>query len=509
MKRTLRRLAPSSTSSSAPPGRKRLVTRYAPSPTGGLHLGGLRTALYNVLLAHSAPSEFILRIEDTDQSRLVPGSTEAIVDGLATCGLFSGKRNATHTQSKRLDVYAAHAEQLIDAKRAYRCFCSKERIDQLRTSAKRQKIPYAYDGKCRHLTKDEVDEKMKRGEPHTVRLLVDAVDDDKIGVSDALRGKVHFSKDDIDDQVLVKSDGFPTYHLASVVDDHLMGITHVVRGEEWLPSTPKHALLYATFDWEMPTFVHLPLLLNSDGSKLSKRQGHVSVDAYLDDGYLPSALVNFVALLGWSPKNDKEIFFSVDEIASEFSLDRLNVSNAQVDRVKLGWINARHIRHALENEPEGEASRRIVNELRRRAADDDRHVDEQLLADDAHVLRVLLLMSEKVKRTVEFWSLCDHFFFDALDLSDPDAVRAEKKLSKDAAAEVIKSTIAALEQADACVDRVLADQVDRCGGKIAAFMPLRWALTGRGAGAPLGPTISALGIERSVFRLKEAAKHLG
>lgn len=315
--------------------------RFAPSPTGYLHVGGLRTALYNYLFARKHGGMFVLRIEDTDRARFVEGAVESLVDVLGKIGLAHDE--GPYVQSKRLDLYKKHAEELIESGMAYRCFCAAERLEEMRKGQAERKLMPKYDRKCLTLSVEEVQAKLDAGEPHVVRMKVP--DDREIAFDDLVRGRVSFRTETIDDTVLLKSDGYPTYHLANVVDDHLMNITHVIRAEEWLPSTPKHLLLYEAFGWEAPAFAHLPLLLNPDRSKLSKRQGDVAVEDYLVKGYLPEALVNFIALLGWNPgEGSTQEIFSLDELVERFDLSQVNKAGAVFDLRKLDWMNAEYIK---------------------------------------------------------------------------------------------------------------------------------------------------------------------
>ncbi len=325
--------------------------RFAPSPTGYLHIGGLRTALYNYLFAKNNNGKFILRIEDTDRNRYVEGAVENLISTLNWIGLKYDEgpdakgEFGPYMQSQRLDIYKKYANDLLENGKAYCCFCTPERLQELREEQQRQKLPQAkYDKHCLNLTKDEIKEKLESGIPHVIRLNVPA--DQKVTFDDVIRERVEFDTSNIDDQVLIKSDGFPTYHLANVVDDHLMKITHVIRGEEWLSSTPKHILLYDFFEWEKPVFAHLPLLLNPDRSKLSKRQGDVAVEDYQSKGYLKETLINFVALLGWNAGDDKE-FYYLDELVEKFSLERVNKAGAVFDLQKLNWLNAEHLRKKI------------------------------------------------------------------------------------------------------------------------------------------------------------------
>jgi len=323
-------------------------TRFAPSPTGFLHVGGLRTALYNYLFAKQNNGQFVLRIEDTDQRRKVAGAVENLIATLDWAGVKPdegpniGGEFGPYVQSERLDLYRKHARELLEKGHAYYCFCSAERLQQLKERQTAQKIPPRYDNHCRSLSAAEVQRRLAAGEEHVIRLKVPP--EGMVMVTDLIRGQVTFPVTQIDDQVLIKSDGFPTYHLANVIDDHFMQISHVIRGEEWLPSTPKHVLLYQYFGWELPQFAHLSLLLNPDKSKLSKRQGDVAAEDYRKKGFLPEALINFLALLGWNPGDDREIF-SMNELIGEFSLERVGRSGAIFNVEKLQWMNGLYIRN--------------------------------------------------------------------------------------------------------------------------------------------------------------------
>ena len=322
--------------------------RFAPSPTGYLHVGGLRTCLFNFLFARSCGGTMILRFEDTDQTRKVEGAEENLLSSLAWAGITfdegptQGGGFGPYVQSQRLPVYKEHVETLLSQGDAYPCFCTEEELTAMREDQIKKKRPTRYDGRCRRLSAGEVQAKLAAGTPHVVRMKIVHSQGD-YQVNDLIRGPVTFSPSQIDDQVILKTDGFPTYHLASVVDDHLMEITHVIRGEEWLPSTPKHLQLYQYFGWTPPQFAHLPLLLNPDRSKLSKRQGDVATEEFKEKGYLKEALVNFVALLGWNPGDERELF-SMDQLVQEFSLERVGKAGSVFDLAKLGWMNQQHIK---------------------------------------------------------------------------------------------------------------------------------------------------------------------
>ena len=321
--------------------------RFAPSPTGFLHVGGLRTALFNYLYAKKVGGKIVLRIEDTDQSRKIDNAVEKLISTFKKLnidyneGPSQGGELGPYYQSKRIDIYKKYINLLIEQGDAYPCFCSSEDLASAREKQLSNKQTIKYSKKCLKLNHNEVLEKMKSNN-YVIRMKVPSEDKEVI-FFDMIRDRVAVKYEEIDDQILIKSDGFPTYHFANVIDDHLMGITHVMRGEEWLPSTPKHVLLYQYFGWSLPKFIHLPLLLNSDKSKLSKRQGDVAVEDYLNKGFLPETLLNFVALLGWHPNNEKEIF-SVLELEKEFSIKRITKSGSVFDFEKLKWMNNQYLK---------------------------------------------------------------------------------------------------------------------------------------------------------------------
>ena len=321
--------------------------RFAPSPTGYLHIGGLRTALYNFLYAKQNNGKLILRIEDTDRTRLVSGAVKNLISTLEWSGIEFDEgphkegKFAPYTQSKRLSIYKEHTNLLISNGNAYPCFYSQERLDTIKEKDIPSDIITKHDRRYRDLKTDEMLERMQE-ENHVIRLKIPS--DGSIKINDQIRGDIDFDLSLIQDQIIIKSDGYPTYHLASVVDDHLMEISHVIRGVEWIPSLPKHSLLYEAFGWELPKFIHLPLLLNEDKSKLSKRQGDVAVEDYINSGYLKDALMNFVALLGWHGSDDKE-FYSIDELLDNFSIDRVRSSGAVFNVQKLKWFNQYYIKN--------------------------------------------------------------------------------------------------------------------------------------------------------------------
>jgi glutamyl-tRNA synthetase len=324
-------------------------TRFAPSPTGYIHVGSLRTALYCYLFAKKNQGKFILRIEDTDQERYVEGALENLIRTLDWMGLtydegpkLDGSQIGNYgpyIQSQRTEIYRKYVDELIKSGNAYRCFCTKERLEEMREIQTRTKQPPMYDRKCLDLPESEVKAKMEAGEPFVIRQKMPY---EIIKFKDSVRGNVQFDGKIVDDQVLMKSDGFPTYHLANVVDDHLMEITHVIRGEEWLPSTPKHIALYKAFGWNPPEFAHLPLLLNADKTKLSKRQGDVAVEQYIDKGYIREAIINFTVFLGWNPgQGEEKEIFKLEELEEIFSMENVHKAGAVFNLEKLDWFNWR------------------------------------------------------------------------------------------------------------------------------------------------------------------------
>lgn len=326
--------------------------RFAPSPTGYVHVGSLRTALFNYLFARHFNSKFIIRIEDTDRTRLVEGAVENLVEVLKNLGIdydegpIIGGDYGPYYQSERLDIYKKYCDELIQKGFAYYAFETPEELEEMKRLQQLEGKQTAYDRRARNLTQKEIDENLNSGKPYVVRLKVPL--NEEIKFTDAVKGIIKFDSNQVDDQVLLKSDGFPTYHLANVVDDHLMKITHIIRGEEWITSVPKHIILYNAFGWDIPNMAHVPLLLNTDKSKLSKRQGDVAVEDFIKKGYLKEALINFVALLGWHPSEkdgvSKEIF-SMTELIENFTIDRVQSSGAVFNLDKLNWMNNEYIKN--------------------------------------------------------------------------------------------------------------------------------------------------------------------
>ena len=474
--------------------------RFAPSPTGYLHVGGLRTALYNYLFAKRNGGKFILRIEDTDRNRFVEGAVENLIDTINWVGLDydEGPHKdgdvGPYFQSERLDIYKKYADQLIEQGDAYRCFCTPERLTALREEQQKAKLPQAkYDKHCLFLSKEEVEQNLAEGKPHVVRLNVKA--GDNVVIDDIVRGRVEFTRDVIDDQVLIKTDGFPTYHMANVVDDHLMGITHVIRGEEWLSSTPKHVLLYNAFGWELPKFAHLPLLLNADRSKLSKRQGDVAVEDYRAKGYLKEALLNFVALLGWSA-GDNEEYFTLDDMIEKFSLERVHKAGAIFNIDKLNWLNAEHLRKKDKTE--------ILKMLREELAK-SKYKDLEL--SDEYLLLIIDAMLERVSFVKEYIDNSP-YFFERPTTYDETVI---KKRWKDDSEELLRKYVEKLtalenptkEDFEIALKQV-AEEAECGAGRI--IHPVRLATSGVGIGPGVYDLLYILGKDEVITRINEALK---
>jgi glutamyl-tRNA synthetase len=493
--------------------KRKIRTRFAPSPTGYLHVGGLRTALYAYLFAKQNQGRFILRIEDTDQAREVKGAVKNLLDSLKWAGLEPdegiiakwGKtaekgRFGPYTQSKRVKIYQKYAQKLVDSGQAYYCFCSPQRLESLRHQQEQEKKPTRYDWHCRHLTEEEVKKKLKAKEPHVIRMKVP--ENQELEFTDWVRGKVVFNTNDIDDQVIIKSDGFPTYHLASVVDDHLMQITHVIRGEEWLSSTPKHILLYMSFVWPVPEFIHLPLLLNPDKSKLSKRQGDVSVEDYRQKGYLPEALVNFVALLGWNPGTEQEIF-SLDELIKKFNLQKINKSGAVFDVKKLDWMNSEYIKK-LSPEDFAKAARPFLEK---------KFPEFNFSANESAVKKILAIEQERVSRLDQTGESAG--FFLSKKITYPPEILVWKKSSAETAKKNLELLVAELknqpagewrtEKLEEKIKNIIAEN-NLGNGDV--LWPMRVALTGQEKSPPPFAVAEILGKEKSLERLAEAIEIL-
>ncbi len=469
--------------------------RFAPSPTGYLHVGGLRTALFNFLFARAQKGKCILRFEDTDQSRKAQGAEENLLSSLAWAGIefdegpTQGGEVGPYVQSKRLELYQSHVEQLLSQENAYPCFCSEEELTAMREEQIAKKQPTRYDGRCRRLSKEARAKKLAQGLPHVIRMkIIHSKGDYK--VEDQIRGAVFFKPAQIDDQVILKSDGYPTYHLASVVDDHLMGITQVIRGEEWLPSTPKHIQLYEYFGWQAPQWLHLPLLLNPDRSKLSKRQGDVATADYKNKGYLPEALINFVALLGWNPGDGREIF-SLEELIQEFGVERVGKAGAVFDVQKLLWMNQKYIQQME------------VSELAKRLGPFLPPAAQSI--EENQLLKMISLVREGMQLLSEIEERLDLFLNQSPDIKE---AALKEKLKEEKPQAVLQAFLqAAQDKENVAGDQFKAlmkevQQASGCKGKD-LWTPLRIALTLVEQGPDLAQVVEIFGHKKCVEMVKK------
>ncbi|HEU4760364.1 MAG TPA: glutamate--tRNA ligase [Dehalococcoidia bacterium] len=479
--------------------------RYAPSPTGDPHLGNIRTALFDWLLARHAGGRFILRIEDTDRTRYVEAGVQAQMEALRWLGLDwdegpeVGGPHAPYVQSQRLKLYQRYAEQLLQDGHAYRCYCSPERLEEVRQRQQRAKAPPKYDRRCRDLPEDERQRQEAQGVTPVVRFRTPLTGETIF--HDIVRGAVTFQNDTLDDFVLLKSDGYPTYHLASIVDDHLMEISHVLRGEEWLSSAPRHDLVYRALDWEPPAFAHLPSILGPDRARLAKRHGAKSVLEYRDEGYLPEAVFNYLGLLGWSLDDRTEII-SREEFVRHFTLDRVLPHPAVFNPDKLEWMNGIYIRQL----PPDELAQRVKPFLERALGS---AIDEHLLR------RAVPLIQERIKVLADAVAMAD-FFFVGGELDYTAETLLGKKLAGSPAqgAACLKAVLARVEgivpwehEALEGAIRPLAEELGLKAGDL--FGLVRVAVTGKTATPPLFETMEVLGREKTLERLRSAQRRLG
>lgn len=475
--------------------------RFAPSPTGLPHIGNVRTAMFNWLFARHTGGKFIVRVEDTDQERLVPGAVDNILDGLEWLGIDwdegprVGGEYAPYFQSERLQSYRDAAEDLVRKGAAYHCYCSRERLAQVREEQQRQKQSIRYDGHCRHLTDRQRRELEAQGGPSVVRFAMPATG--ITTVQDLIRGGVEWDNSLLDDFILIKSDGFPTYHMANVVDDHLMEISHVMRAEEWLPSTPRHLQLYQAIGITPPQFGHLPMILGPDKSKLSKRHGATSVLEYRDEGYLPEALQNFMVLLGWS-LDDKTEIMSTDFLVENFELERVSKPAAIFDREKLVWMNGTYIRQ-LSTE---DLARRVMFFL-------ERELPQELLPVDwDYLLRIVPLVRERLKLLTDAPEMLAYFF--QKDLEYDPARLVQRGMDRESTLSALGRAESELKHLDSLEPEALEGRFRAVGEELELsprqfFGALRVACTGRTATPPLFETMEVLGQERVLQRLKAAS----
>ena len=470
--------------------------RFAPSPTGYPHLGNIRTALFNWVFARHNTGVFILRIEDTDANRLVDGAKNVILDSLRWLGLDWDE--GPYFQSQRLELYREAADRLLEQELAYRCYCSPQRLEAMRQEQMKRKQPPGYDRHCRNLTQEQRAEMEASGITPVVRFKSPL--EGQTSFNDLLRGEIVFENSTLDDFVLLKSDGYPTYHLANIVDDHLMEISHVLRADEWLSSTPRHVLLYQALGWQPPHFAHLPMILGPDRSKLSKRHGATAITEYQEQGYLPEAMFNFLALLGWA-LDDKTEIMGRQEIIEYFSLDRISKTAAVFNRDKLDWMNGLYLRGLSLDE----FAQRAMPFLER---DLPSEIGRPL--DIGYINKITPLVQERAKTLAEVPQLSDFFFVDELEY---DAGLLLGKIDRGEAIKSLQASVAKLDSLknwDAAslevVFRPLAEELKLKTGVF--FGLLRVAVTGRTAAPPLFQTMEVLGRERCLKRLRAALDKL-
>ena len=469
--------------------------RVAPSPTGDPHVGTAYIALFDYVFARHTGGKFVLRIEDTDRTRSTQESEDAILRALRWVGLAwdegpdVGGPYGPYRQSERSEIYREHAWELVRKGKAYPCFCTAERLTQLREEQARAKLDFGYDSLCRSVAPDEADRRAKAGEAFVIRLSVP--DEGETVVHDRLRGDLTFQNALIDDQILLKSDGFPTYHLANVVDDHLMRISHVIRAEEWISSTPKHILLYEAFGWEMPEWIHMPLLRNPDGSKISKRKQPVSIEYYRDIGVLPEVLLNFLGLMGFALGGGREKF-SLDEMIAEFSWDKVALGAPVFNMEKLAWLNGVHIRDLTPDQ--------VLSRLR------EWRLGDRFLRD------LIPLVQERVRLLDDFVPATTFFFAGDLDYTGVTDLVPKGRSPKETAKVLVEALEVLDAQRDMEVDAMDAQfraLADRHGWKPKElFMVLRVAVTGRAVSPPLFQSMQVIGREIVRRRVRQAVAFL-
>lgn len=486
----------------------KIRTRFAPSPTGFLHIGGLRTALFSYLVAKSQGGDFILRIEDTDQKRKVEGSEKKLIDIFEWIGLefdegpHVGGDFGPYTQSERQEKYDKYKKELLDKDEAYHCFCTPERLQEMREDQQARKEPPRYDRCCRDLSKEDVQKKINAGESFVIRQKMPLEGD--VVVNDALRGDIKFNAHELEDHVLIKSDGIPTYQFAVVVDDHLMEITHVTRTEEWIPSFPKNILLYKAFGWVPPVFIHFPVVLNKGGGKLSKRQGDVAVEDYRDKGYLKEALINFNALLGWHPSGDNEIL-SLDQLKKEFKYEDVGTSPAVFDVEKLDYFNGYYIRHMAIDDLVELCMPYLQENIAKTTHEKKKETD--------FLKKVVELEQERLKKLSEIGELTEFLFIDNLDL-DASIVPWKKMSNEETRDNLLKvaeliDMIPEKNWTNDSIEDAIVSYLKAKELKIGEYLwPMRVALTGKKASPGPFEVAEVLGRAETLKRLSDAVSAL-
>ena len=467
-------------------------TRFAPSPTGYMHIGNLRTAIFEYLLARKYNGDFILRIEDTDQARKVDGAIEFIYKTLELCGfkIDEGPMNegeyGPYIQSERKEIYKKYAEELVEKGKAYYCFCTEEELNERRKIAESRNKPFMYDGRCSKLSKEKIEENLAKGMPYVIRQKMP-----KVGqtiVEDVIYGKIKIDNSILEDQILLKSDGFPTYNFANVVDDHLMGITHVIRGKEYLDQTAKYNLLYEDFGWEKPTYIHVAMVLGEDGTKLSKRNGDASFMDLYNQGFLPDAIVNYLVLLGWSPAINQEVF-SMDELIKNFDETRISKSSSQYDEKKLEWFNHQYIKKMDDD--------KYLNWVKNYFTRDTSSKSEEW------VDKLLLIYKDHLNYGMEIDEVTSNFFVDKIDIKGEELEFLESD-------EIIPKVIEAFKEEVMNINEWNVDSInmainnvkEKTGakGKL-LYMPIRIKASGFMHGPELADTIYLIGKDTVLGRL--------
>jgi len=482
--------------------------RYAPSPTGLQHIGGVRTALFNYFFARSEKGKFILRIEDTDQERYNDESLQDLYDTLEWLGIDWDEGPdkdggfGPYVQSERFDIYKKKSLELVAAGKAYPCFCTSQRLDELRKEQKKAKVKdFGYDRKCRNMDPEEAEERIKAGESYVLRLKVPT--EGKVTFVDEILGDITRKNKDVNpDPVIVKSDGFPTYHLANVIDDHMMEITHVLRAQEWIPSTPLHVHLYQAFGWEAPRFCHLPMVMGKDGSKLSKRHGSTSVRDFRLGGYLPEAVMNYVSLLGWSYDDSRE-FFTREDLEELFTLKKLNKAPAVFDYRKLDWFNGQYIRKCNEQELKD----LLIPILIKESIINDPPTEDEISRFEG----AFPIIKERLKYTTDVAPML-RFLYQDIEGFDPQ-LAIPKKMDETATVQVLETCLELLETFRSTgieeMEEIFKTTAEEKEWKLGQLMqPLRIAVTGSKVSPPLLESVQLLGIDKSVERVKSLISEL-
>lgn len=468
-------------------------TRFAPSPTGYMHIGNLRTAIFEYLLAKKYNGSFILRIEDTDQERQVDGAIEFIYKTLSLCGFkidegpMNDKGYGPYIQSERKEIYKKYALKLVEMGKAYYCFCTEDELEEMRKKAEMRKKPFHYDGRCSRLSKEKIKENLDNNVPYVIRQKMP-----KTGVTevdDIVYGKVKIDNSILDDQILLKSDGFPTYNFANVIDDHLMEITHVIRGKEYLDQTAKYNLLYEAFGWEKPIYAHVAMVLGEDGNKLSKRNGDASFMDLYNVGYLPDAIVNYLCLLGWSPSINQEVF-TLDELIKNFDENRISKSSSQYDIMKLRWFNAQYIKKM----PDDEYLEWVKQYFKRDVS--NKSID--------WINKLLLIYKNHLNYGEEINELTEHFFIDKIELNTDAKEFMESDPIIDDVIKSFKDEVLNINEWN--IDNI-NDAINNVKNNLGVkgkllYMPIRIKASGFMHGPELADTLYLIGKDVIVERLK-------